>query len=196
MKNEIKWTEIECSPYELSDGTLIPVKFKYYLNWETKKMAREQTAHAGANTSTFDPDVFLSQEIVGANETKYTPPPEGEYKVFVDDLALGDYEGQPILQVTYAILDETGKLAEMLSMEKPTVRDSIFLDVENGALIFGPNKNVKLGKLREAAGQNDPRLKWNFNMLRGVGPLMIMIAHNFKNGEGPFARVTKVVKAS
>lgn len=152
---------------------------------------------AETQTSTFDPDVFLSQEITGASETKFTPPPEGEYTAFIDDLAMGDYEGQPILQVIYAIVDDTGKLATLMNIDKPTVRDSLFLDVdEAGRVLFGPNKNVKLGKLREAANQNDPKLKWNFNMLRGVGPLKVMVAHSWKNGEGPYAKVTRVVRAA
>ena len=156
-----------------------------------------KTSVPSVGTSTFDPDVFLSQEVTGANETKFTPPPVGEYTGFVDELAMSDYQGQPILQVTYKLLDDTGKLAELMSTDTPTVRDSIFLDVdESGRVLFGPNKNIKLGKLREAAKQNDPKMKWNFNMLRGVGPVKIMVDHGYnKQGEGPFARVTRVVKA-
>lgn len=155
-------------------------------------------AKQAQQTSAFNPEVFLSQEVTGANETKFTPPPEGDYKSFIDDIASGgDYEGQPIINVTHKLLDDTGKLAELMGLAEPTIRDSIFLDIDNsGQLAFGPNKNVKLGKYREAAGQNDPKMKWNFNMLRGVGPLVISVIHTWKNGEGPYAKITKVVKAS
>lgn len=146
--------------------------------------------------SVFDKDTFLSTEVKGANEVKYTPVPVGEYQAFIDDLGADSYEDTPILIVTYALLDE--ELKKTLGLDKPTVQDRIFLDVDDtGNLLFGPNKNVRLGRTREACGQNDPKKPWNFNMLRGAGPVMIKISHNFhkQTGEGPFARVDRVVKA-
>lgn len=152
---------------------------------------------APTRTSAFDPDVFLNQEISGANETKYTPVPVGEYNAYIDDLTMDSYEDQPILVVHYAILSD--ELKKTLGLEKPTVQDRLFLDVaEDGVtLLFGPNKNVRLGRVREACDQNNPKKKWNFNMLRGAGPVAIMVEHKFnKAGEGPFANVTRVAKAS
>lgn len=183
--------EIDCDPYELPSGKLIPVKFTYDLEWnypvkQVKTMA-----------STFDPNVFLNQEIKGANEVKYTPVPIGEYQCYIDDLGTDTYEDQPILIITYALISE--ELKKTLGLEKPTVQDRIFLDVdETGALAFGPNKNVRLGRVREACGQNAAGKKWNMNMLRGAGPLMIMVDHRFNKttGEGPFSNVTRVTKGS
>lgn len=160
-------------------------------------MAKSSTQTS--STSAFDPDTFLSQEVTGSSEVKYTPVPIGEYQAYVDDLEMSSYNDQPILQVIYAILNED--LKTNLGLEKPTVRDSIFLDVNpDQSLQFGPNKNVKLGRLREAVNQNDPKKKWNFNMLRGMGPVNIMVDHRWsdKNGikEGPFANITRVTRAS
>lgn len=149
--------------------------------------------------SSFDPNVFLNQEVAGANETKFTPVPEGEYKAYIDDLGMDEFEGQPILVVTYAILDQDDKLKKLLGLEKPTVVDRVFLDTnDDGSIAFGPNKNIRLGAMREAVGQNDPKKKWNFNMLRGMGPVLLKIAHRFHKvtGEGPFANVNRVVKAA
>lgn len=145
-------------------------------------------------SSTFDPDTFLNQQVMGSNEVKYTPVPIGEYEAFIDDLTMDSYEDSPILIIHYAIPSE--ELKAKLGLEKPTVQDRIFLDMNpDGSIAFGPNKNVKLGRTREAAGQNDPKKKWNFNMLRGVGPLKIMVDHNFnKKGEGPFANITRIAK--
>lgn len=150
-------------------------------------------------SSSFDPNVFLSQELSGANETKFTPIPEGEYKGYIDDLGMDEYEGQPILIVTYALMDNDGKLGQLLNSDKPTVQDRLFLDMDAaGNIAFGPNKNIKLGALREAVGQNDPKKKWNFNMLRGAGPVLMKISHTYKKstGEGPYSRIDRVVKAA
>jgi len=146
--------------------------------------------------STFDPNVFLNQEVVGSNDVKYTPIPIGEYKAYIDDLGTDKYEQTPILIVTYALLDEN--LKTELGLEKPTVQDRLFLDIDTaGNLAFGKNKNIKLGRLREAVGLNDPKKKFNFNMLRGLGPLNILVEHNFnKKGEGPFANVARVTRAA
>lgn len=146
--------------------------------------------------SVFDKDTFLNQELKGANEVKYTPVPIGEYQGFIDDLDTDAYEDTPILVVVYALLDEN--LKKTLGLDKPTVQDRIFLDVEkDGSLSFGPNKNVRLGRTREAVGQNDPKKPWNFNMLRGGGPVLLKVSHRYNKttGEGPFAQIDRVVKA-
>lgn len=158
-----------------------------------------KTAMAKETTSAFDPDVFLNQEVTGANEVKYTPVPIGEYSAFIDDLTMDSYQDQPILVIHYAIISE--ELKATLGLEKPTVQDRIFLDMNpDGSLAFGINKNVKLGRVREAAGQNNEKKKWNFNQLRGAGPFNIMVDHRWsdKNGvkEGPFANITRVAKGS
>lgn len=146
--------------------------------------------------SVFDKDTFLNQEVKGSSEVKYTPVPIAEYQGFIDELEMDSYEDTPILIVTWALLDEA--LKKSLGLEKPTVQDRIFLDVEkNGALSFGPNKNIRLGRIREAVGQNDPKKPWNFNMLRGAGPCLLKVGHRYNKttGEGPFANIERVVKA-
>lgn len=154
-------------------------------------------------TSNFDPNVFLNQELSGSNETKFTPIPEGDEKAWIDDLGMDSYDDPvrgnvPILIITYALTDDTGKLKELLQMDKPTVQDRLFLDLNpDGTIAFGPNKNVKLGRVREAVGQNDPKKKWQFNMLRGAGPVLLKIDHTYnKQNEGPFAHVARIVKAA
>lgn len=147
--------------------------------------------------STFDPDVFLSGEISGSNEVKYTPVPIGEYQAFIGDIAMDSWENQPILVLTYNLIDDA--LKAQLGLEQPTVQDRLFLDLDDaGNIAFGPNKNVKLGRTREAVGQNDPKKKWSPNMLRGAGPVMIKVDHGYKKstGEGPFANITRVAKAA
>lgn len=153
--------------------------------------------------SVFDKETFLNTEVKGASETKYTPVPVGEHKgAYIDDLGLDTYKDKntgdevPILIVTWHIPNEA--LAKTLGMDKVTVQDRMFLDVDaSGNILFGPNKNIRLGKTREATGQNDPKKQWNFNMLRGAGPCDLKISHKFdNNGEGPFARIDRVVRSA
>lgn len=152
--------------------------------------------------SVFDKDTFLNQQVTGSNEVKFTPVPEAEYQAFIDEISMETYKDNergevPILVLSYAILDE--KLKEDLGLEKPTVQDRIFLDVESsGALSFGPNKNVRLGRVREAVGQNDAKKAWNMNMLRGAGPVLIRVAHRYHKttGEGPYANIDRIAKSA
>jgi len=145
--------------------------------------------------STFDPNVFLSAEIKGANETKFTLTPKGEWDGFVKELSMDEFDGKPILVITWGLLNE--ELKKVMGVEQPQIQDRIFLDFENGALQFGPNKNIKLGRLREAVGQNDAKQKWNFNMLNGAGPVKIMVDHVPDIGDNAgetFARITRYAK--
>lgn len=143
--------------------------------------------------SSFDPNNFLSQEIKGANETKYIPFPKGEFTGYIDDIGMDEYDKQPILVVTLATPDERAK--KEMGTDKPTLTDRIFIDMENGALSFGPNKNVKLGRLREALGQNGANAKWTFNLLRGAGPVKFMVDHvPGKEAGEVYARITRYAK--
>jgi len=149
--------------------------------------------------SVFDKDTFLNTSVSGALDSEYTPIPEDDYKAFIDTLDMGEYKDPergnvPVLIITYALI-EVDHLKEELGIVKPTVQDRLFLDVENGALSFGPNKNVKLGQVREAVNQNDAKKAWNMNMLRGAGPVVLKVTHRFnKAGEGPFSNVARIAR--
>ena len=124
--------------------------------------------------STFDPQTFMAQETSGEMETRYTPVPAGDYTATIDDIAVREAGDSILLDVTHLIHDS--ELAEKMGMERLSVRQGIFLDIEpNGVIALGPNKNVKLGRLREAIGQNKPG-SWNFQMLKGAGPLRISVS--------------------
>jgi len=125
--------------------------------------------------STFDPESFMQQEMTGQMETRYTPVPANDYTSTIDDVVVRETaDGTKILDVTHLIHDS--QLAEDMGMEKLFVRQGIFLDIEPGGNIaIGPNKNVKLGRLREAVGQNTPST-WSFGLLKGAGPLRISVS--------------------
>lgn len=126
--------------------------------------------------SSFDKDTFLNTEVTGKMETVYTPVPEGEWPGYVKDLDMREVNDQPVLDLIWAIIDD--RVKEQLGIDEPTVRQSIFIDVEpNGTLSFGPNKNVQLGRVRDVAGLNAPEQPFTFRMLQGIGPFKLKIGH-------------------
>lgn len=141
--------------------------------------------------STFDPVIFEQMILEEANETEFTPVPAGDYQGFVQsakvramEIKKGRRAGQtvPILTVTYALEDNDGKLKELLGRDIPTVRQDIWLDVnDTGGLSFGPNMNVQLGKLRDAVGMNKKGKPFSFTMLEGAGPLLIHVVNEEYN---------------
>ena len=150
--------------------------------------------------SAFDKDTFLSSETTDALETAFTPVDEGDYTAFIDDVEVDmvtTSNGQsPILRATFIITDDEVK--EKLGLDRPTVRLDAFLELnEEGGLAIGKNKNVKLGRLRDAVGQNEAGEPWSPSMLRSAGPVIVKVAHRYnkETNEGPYAFVSKVTKA-
>lgn len=117
--------------------------------------------------STFDPAAFQNTQFAEANSTTYVPIPEGEFMAVVSKQDIRPTsKGQVILDVTWKIDDAT--VAAETGLAEPTVRQSIFLDMsESGGLDFGKGKNVALGRLREALGQNKSGAPWSFGHLLG-----------------------------
>lgn len=124
----------------------------------------------------FDVDALFENTTTEANETTFTPIPEGEYTATIDKLKMrSPKEGMALLDIVYDIDDPD--LAQRLNRQKVTVRQSVFLDIENGKLATGPNQNVDLGRVREAVGQNQPGKPWAPSMLEGAGPVKIIVGH-------------------
>lgn len=153
----------------------------------------------------FDPDTFMQQTVDKENATSYRLVPEGTYKAMVDDFDskafrtlkwqdkdTGEDREAVLVGVPFNILDDAIKA--QLGREKLIADMSMFLDFDaTGALSVDPDKNVKLGQLKESLGQNKPG--WNFSMLRGAGPVMVSVKHEVdkKDKEKKYARVVKVM---
>ena len=117
--------------------------------------------------STFNPDTFLNTEVSSATATAYVPVAEGEFTGSIKKIAprvLND--GRAVLDVTWAVDDETTR--QETGMAEPTVRQTIWLDLtESGSLDFGKGRNVGLGRLRDALGQNETGKPWQPGMMVG-----------------------------
>ena len=146
--------------------------------------------------SAFDKEAFMNAIVEDANETKFTPVPEAEYEAYIDSVEADEINDKPVLQVDFALIDEDLKIE--MNMDKVTIRKTYWLDfTEEGALDFGKNKNIQLGLLREACGQNVAGEPWAPSMLAGQGPLLILNGHRYnkETGEGPYNNVKRVTAA-
>lgn len=142
--------------------------------------------------STFDPDTFMNQTVDQPLQDEYILCPEGEYPALIDDFdrsafrtneftyKQGPNAGLPgsmtTFNIPWIIQDERAKQA--LNRDKVVVYQPIILDFdENGALDFGINKNVNLGKVRTALNQNTAGVTWSVQNLKGAGPAMVRVIH-------------------
>jgi hypothetical protein len=144
----------------------------------------------------FNPADFMNTSTETVLETSYTPVPENEYTAVVksvEAVTLGERQ-LPALQVKY-LIDDTS-VRELTGMEEVLVSQTIWLDIDEntGLLSAGKNKNIKLGKLREAVGQNDGR-PWMPSMLEGQ-VVKIQVKHSVNPNSGAInANVTQTTSA-
>jgi hypothetical protein len=161
----------------------------------------------------FDAAAFMGTTMDRQLETEVKLVPTGEYEAMIgnfDESAFqayefeykkGDRAGQPGEMVNFSIpfviqdtraAEAVGRLDGICQVYKRVVLD---FDA-NGQLDTGVNRNVELGQVRDAVGQNNPG-PWNVGELRGAGPCRIKVEHRTgKRKDGsPFktAEVTRVV---
>lgn len=151
---------------------------------------------------TFNAEAFLNQTIEEPMSTKSLVVPEGEYRAIVDDgdnaIQFKEFAGKdgkpPSFQcvVLFQILDDSVKA--FMKREKVTAPMNIWLDMkEDGSgLDLSEGRNVNLGKLRAALGQNSG--SWSPLMMKGKGPVMIKTSQRAdkNNPEIKYAEVVRV----
>ncbi len=152
----------------------------------------------------FDKEAFMQAVYEDALDTERTLFPAGEFvaqaiesfdilepKDFVDEKTGAVKAGSPQLQLKFLIREDHAKrVREQFGYpeDRPvyfTTRLYLDIDSESGWLEFGPNKNVDLGKIRKALGQNEAGQAWSFTHLRGAGPIAFVVKHESweKNGK-------------
>jgi len=150
----------------------------------------------------FDADKFLNQTISSPMSTSTVPCPEGEYKAFIDDgdRAVTFREGgtdrngndlSPQCIVLFSIMDDV--LKTQLGRDKVLVPMNIWLDVKGDSLDLTEGKNVGLGRLRKALGQNDG--PWSPGMMKGRGPLMVKVGQRSDKND-PTIKYAEVVRVA
>jgi hypothetical protein len=147
----------------------------------------------------FDPQQFMNMQVTEATSTEFVSVPEGDYtavvtKVDFRTVQAKNGEGEmAFMDVTWEIDDPTGSVEAVTGRKKNSARQSIILDVtEWGSLDMGKGRNVGLGRLREAVGQNRPGVAWSPSMLIGQ-PARVSIKHRM-DGDRTFVDVRSVAK--
>lgn len=130
-------------------------------------------------SSPFDMNKFMGGATTDAGATSVAPIPAGEYVAIIEDVkprAWSNEKGSGIsLDVIFSIADNDGKIQEAIS-RPPKLTSGYFTDLTpDGTLDWGKGKNVQLGRLREALGQNKPGVEWTPNSLKGAGPIKLII---------------------
>lgn len=149
--------------------------------------------------SVFDPDAFAQTATDGAMDDHLTPVPPGDRKGQIDKFITKQFDSNKdgktytVMDVFWHILDEESK--KVTGMDKPICKQSIFLDwTQEKGLDNSKAKNVQLGALRTAVGQNSKGKKWHPNMLNGAMALCHIVPD--KDDPENYSKVTKVAKAA
>ena len=119
---------------------------------------------------------FMQTTTEAALDDRIDPCPAGDYNAIIDSIEIrdftyksGDREGQTgyRMVVRYDVQDDAVK--QSLGRDKVTVQQSVLLDLNetNDGLDMGKGKNVQLGAIRTALGQNVEGQPWSPAMLQG-----------------------------
>lgn len=120
----------------------------------------------------FDAEAFQNAVFSDANSTRTMPWPEGEYtgtikkaEIRSGTISKGERQGQPWAGLSVQVEVDRSFLPEGVSS---VASGMVMLDLTDaGGLDMRPGRNVNLGRLREAAGLNQPGQPFSFPMLEG-----------------------------
>lgn len=152
--------------------------------------------------SKFNADSFLNQTVEAKLDVRRIPMPEGDHdEMQVADLSItsgtvakGDNAGKLWVQLKAKLVCTDPNVAAEMKLsgdQQPTVYWQEFIDLDdNGQLDISDGKNIKLGKLRQACGQNNEE-EWSMNDLKSA-VLGARVKHAFNNDGDPYAVVSAV----
>lgn len=165
---------------------------------------------AQAQTLAFDPQAFIAATVEKPLDEVYRVCPEGEYPAMIDtfneytfgsidfDYKKGERAGQKghmdFFNVPFVIQDPTVQAS--LGRDKVVVPAKCIIDwrdnIRGGPIDDGPGKNILLGQIKGAVGQNQPGVP--HSSLQGAGPVIVKVTHrpDEKNPEKKYAEVTRV----
>ena len=145
----------------------------------------------------FDPDLFLNSAVTGANDTKVTPVPMGEYQGIIEKVLPRQWQSKDGSTTGIALdifwLIEDANVKQILGRDTVTCKQGIMLDTTPaGQLDMSKGKNIGLGRLREAIGMNDPSQPFSFHSLPGQSA-KVSVSHRI-NDKDTFAEIKGVAK--
>lgn len=121
----------------------------------------------------FDEEAFLHEVQGDVFDTEYSPVPEGEFVVTVKPGSTkiingNGKDGRPWRKYTARAVIDSEEARKATNLEAPTARIAFFLDLNEAgsALASGKNRNVDLGRLLKATG-ND-KAGWTYAAIEGI----------------------------
>lgn len=147
----------------------------------------------------FNADSFLQQTVEAKLDTKRIPHPEGDWDTGqIVDLKIKDgtskESGRAWVRLQVAIANTDPQVHADMKLpedQQPKVYWEEFLDLtEDGTLDVSEGKNIKLGKLRQACGQNSDE-EWSIGDLKGA-VVGFRVKHSFNTDGDPVASCTGV----
>lgn len=126
--------------------------------------------------SAFNPDIFLQTNYDAPTSTVTALLPKDDYVGIIKELVPRQVQGTKDPSKWYLFLDfqvEIGTppaIREELGRDVSRIRHSVSVELVEGsnAIDMGKGKNVQLGRIRDAAGQNEPGKPWNPAMLNNA----------------------------
>jgi len=148
--------------------------------------------------SQFDPSQFLDMQFTEANDTAIINPDDGEYQAQIEKIDFRPWQSKSdpskaglALDITWELQSEAAR--QKTGRDKVTVRQGLMLDMlSNGGFDMGKGKNIGLGRLREAVGQNVPGRPWTPSQL--VGQMAKVLVKQRIDGDNIYVDVKGVTK--
>jgi hypothetical protein len=153
----------------------------------------------------FDVNAFMNETVDAVLDTTIVPVPDGDHMGQIGteeksvDISTGvsAKNNRPWMRLDLIVDLTDPNLKAALKRDRVTVRHSVMLDLnEQGKLDMRPQRNVNLGKLRDAVNQNRPGA-WSFAMLKGQPIKVRTKQRQADDGSGNiYTDVVAVAKAS
>lgn len=143
----------------------------------------------------FNPESFLEATFTDSTSSELAPVPAGEYIATIKSVTPkgGEKDGRPWAKLDVAFTIDDPIVVEELG-RVPTVFYGVFLDLDaNGNIDQRPNKNINVGRLREAVDLNKKGDAFTFNMMVGK-QVKVKVDHRIWQDK-PQAEVKAVTKA-
>jgi len=148
----------------------------------------------------FDKDSFMNTTTEAELSTEFIPVPEAEYSAYIGEVTVdsfprkdgGDGGDVYVMKVFWEIDDDS--VEDVTGRDKNTVKQDLFLDLtDSGEIDTASGKNIGLGRLREAVGQNG-KDAWSPSQLTGM-PAIVNVTHRIYEDQ-PYAEVKSVREVS
>ena len=124
-------------------------------------------------TSVFDPNTFGAMTFEGEMSTEAVPVPVGDWTFIIKKHKITAWQSKDDpnnkgLKVSFTCSTSDSDVVQKTEREENILTYEVMLDLkEDGGLDFGKGKNVRLGRLREATGLNEPGMRWSFDSFDG-----------------------------